>query len=171
MIVKGDKFINSGPGHLSVVFKCTGGQGSLLLAEVIGFTSQGESLLKVGDKVTLVQDNYPNLVKPNRDILEAAGLTVEEKPVDKLDHKEVYAKAVNTLESAADTAYYKFIDSYLEMMKKRSPFYKEWFTIIAARVEAENLTGTVELSAAKEATALLNALESLEVIHRFYKEF
>jgi len=181
MLNKGDLFIvpvsgqyfNNGRWfdntvHKGIVFRCNGTQGQLIYAEVAGTTEKRYGS-PVGEKHTIVQKDGVKIEKANRDTIEAAGLTEDKKPEVTFDHEMLRKASVDALSKQKDKAYWKFIEDYIQWLKTEAVTNKEAVKVLAAFIEAEaNLTDKADSDVAKSATNLLNILESIEVVNKFY---
>lgn len=156
------------PMYEGVVFEATGFQDSLVYAKVAGTTTNRGGAYKAGEKHTLNQSNGAIFVKANRDTLEAAGLTEAKKPEYTFDYDELRKQSTAALLKQKDKSYWKFIDEYIQWVKVQAVENKDTMTVLAATIEIEAKLLGDNSAVAKSATQLLNIMESIEVVNKFY---
>jgi len=170
MINKGDLFIavprcyGADRSYHNCVFKCLGTQENNVYSEIVGFTA--DSPWCKGQKVT-IDATFFNPVKANRDTIEAAGITVDKKEnlVD-----TTRDEAIDRLTKQKDKDYWKFIDDYIQWAKIEAVNNKNAFIMLAAVIESEaKLTNKGDTSVAKSATKILDTMEAIEVLNKFYE--
>ena len=170
MINKGDYFIlepkDGDRSYRGMVFEKTGSQGSNLYAQIIASTGKGEIYpWKKGEVITIDLDRFQPL-KANRDTLEAAGITVDKKEnlVD-----TTRDEAIDRLTKQKDKDYWKFIDDYIQWAKIEAVNNKNAFIMLAAVIESEaKLDDNKDSVVANSATKLLDTMEAIEVLNKFY---
>lgn len=169
MINKGDLFIavprcyGADRSYHNCVFKCLGTQENNVYSEIVGLTA--DDVWCKGHKVTIDATLF-NPVKANRDTIEAAGITVDKKEnlVD-----TTRDEAIDRLTKQKDKDYWKFVEDYIQWAKIEAVNNKNAFIMLAAVIESEaKLDDNKDSVVANSATKLLDTMEAIEVLNKFY---